>query len=336
MQKGFSPAPLSPAEAGAADPWLFPGAAPRPLPVGALVAEIIAVPAQPTVLMHAVFGPAAGLRRILLCGCSARGLSVLVEAGDGAAVALAAAWPPEGAATAGVVLGWDGACLAIRAAPGGVGHIAGPPGAVAALPLRLAETGAAVVLGAAPGFWAHPAVAWHALVAAPFRPFPAALLAGATRLETPQGPRRADALRPGDAVTLLGGGVAVLRAVRSRRLPARGRLAPVRLRAGFCPAARDIVVGPRQPVLADGWGVEEATGREEILVRAADLAGTRLALREAGPGTLPMVALALDRPALVMAEGHALATAGPPPMPLASPAEAAAIVARHRHRAVTR
>ncbi|MFN3644277.1 MAG: hypothetical protein ACK4TB_15295, partial [Gemmobacter sp.] len=60
-----------------------------------------------------------------------------------------------------------------------------------------------------------------------------------------------------------------------------------------------------------------------------------------GDGAVPMLALELDAPALILADGMALscatkAMAGPAvPIPLATPAEAAAIIWRYRHRAVT-
>jgi hypothetical protein len=313
------------------DPWLFAGAAARDIPIGALIVEIAGVPARSTVLLHAT-GPGA-LRRLTLRGDSAEGIVAEVATRDDTAT-LAVAWPPEGAASAGLALGWDGASVTLRAAPGGAARLRSSQTA-AALPLALDQRSALVLGGAVAGLWTHPAVAWTALYAAPFRPLPAALLAPATRIDTPDGPRPAAALRRGDTVLTLDGPAQVTAAV-PRRLPLRGSLAPVRLRAGYCPIARDIVTGPRQPVLVDGFAVEDATGRDDILMRAEDLAQTRLAERIAGPGTLPMLSLALDRPALIRAEGMAFAAAGPLPEPLATPAEAAAIVRNYRHRAVTR
>jgi hypothetical protein len=313
------------------DPWRFPGHAPLPVAQGALIAEFVALPARPTVLLHA--GLSGRLRHLTVRGGSATEIAVEI-ATAAETVTLTVAWPPEGATRAGLALGWDGATVTLAAAAGGVGRLR-LPGASARLPLTLDMAAAAVLSGAVAGLWTHPAVGWTALYAAPFRPLPAALLAPATRIDTPDGPRPAAALRRGDTVLTLDGPAQITAAV-PRRLPLRGTLAPVRLRAGYCPIARDIVTGPRQPVLVDGFGVEDVTGRDDILLRAEGLVETRLAERIAGAGTLPMLSLALDRPALILAEGMAFAAAGPLPQPLATRAEAAAIVRHYRHRAVTR
>jgi hypothetical protein len=320
-------------DAGA--PWLFPGGAARPVPHGvphgALIAEIVALPARPTVLLHAT--GTGTLRRLTLRGDSGAGIAAEVETAA-ASVTLTVAWPPEGAGRAGLALGWDGAGVTLAAAPGGAVRLRAP-GAATALALTLDAGSAAMLTGSATGLWTHPAVAWTALYTAPFRPLPAALLAPETRIDTPGGPRPLVALGRGDAVLTLDGTARIADAA-SRHLPMRGTFAPVRLRAGYCPIARDIVTGPLQGVLVDGFGVEDATGRDEILMRAADLAATRLAERVEGPDTMPMVSLRLDRPALIRAEGMAFAAAGPRPAPLATEAEAAAIVRHYRHRAVTR
>lgn len=315
----------------AADPWIFAGGAVRAVPHGALIAECVALPARPTLLLHAT--GTGSLRWLTLHGDSETGITAEVGTA-GASATLTAAWPAEGAARGGVALSWDGARVALAAVPGGVARLR-PPGAEAALALGLDAASTAVLTGAVAGLWTHPAVAWTALYAAPFRPLPAALLAPATPVDTPAGPRPAGVLRRGDGVLTLDGPATVV-AVTPRRLPMCGTLAPVRLRAGYCPIAVDIVTGPRQAVLVDGFGVEDATGRDEILLRAADLAETRLAARVEGPGTTAMLSLAVDRPALIRAGGMAFAAAGPLPAPPATPAEAAAILRHYRHRAVTR
>ncbi|MFN3644854.1 MAG: Hint domain-containing protein, partial [Gemmobacter sp.] len=291
------------------DPWHLPGIArpPGAMPVGALVLELVALPATPTVLLHVAPGPASTLGRILVRGCAGRGVSVAVETAAGRA-ALSVAWPDAGAARAGLALGWDGARVTLAAAPGGLAHL-GPPQAAAPLGWHADAAATVTLTGRGPGFWAHPAATWHALRAGPNRPLPAALLSPATRIDTPAGPRRAGDLRPGDAVCTLGAGLRPIASIRHHWLAPRGTLAPIRLRAGYCPTARDILVGPRQPVLLDGPGVEDATGRDEILIRAADLAQTRLARAVEGDGAVPMLALELDAPALILADGMALSCA---------------------------
>ncbi len=329
--------PVAAASSDAADRWMLrdpgPVSPPGALPAATLVADLPAVPAEPTVLLHAVPGAGSGLRRLMLRGCSARGVALLAEGAGGAAI-LRAAWPPGGVVRAGIAVGWTPARLTLATAAGGASDL-GQPDAAGPCPFTVDAAAAAVLAGAAPGLWTHPAVAWTALRDGPPAPLPAALIGPATLVSTPAGLRRAEALRPGDAVLTLDRGAQPLARVVRRALPGRGTLAPVRLRAGYCPIRRDILVGPRQAVLLDGPGVEDATGREAVPVRADHLAESRLALRIEAPGPVAMVSLALAEPGLILADGMALACAahGPVPEGLATRAEAAAILTCYRRRA---
>lgn len=125
-----------------------------------------------------------------------------------------------------------------------------------------------------------------------------------TLISTPEGPRRVEDLRPGDAVLTLDHGAQTLRATLWRRLDFRGRSAachkPVEFKAGAL--GRDIpnrrlVVSPQHRMLVhlpDG---------SEVLVPAKALAGRPGVRAMSGCRSITYVHLVLARHELVAAEG---------------------------------
>jgi hypothetical protein len=102
-----------------------------------------------------------------------------------------------------------------------------------------------------------------------------------TLIQTPDGPRRVESLRPGDLVETLDDGPQPLRWVGRRRLGvadlvAEPALVPVRIKAGAlgpgCPATA-ITFSPQHRILFDGAVCELYFGEVQVLVPAIHLAG---------------------------------------------------------------
>ena len=140
----------------------------------------------------------------------------------------------------------------------------------------------------------------------PIGPLPS--LDAATLIPTPHGPVPLGQLRPGQIVTTSDGSTAQVRWTGGVTLPARGRFAPVRLRAPFYGARRDIDLAPCQPVHFHSTEVEYLFATHTVSARAGDL------LDGIGPRSTPdgltvhYRQLALDRPAAVSVHGVACAT----------------------------
>ncbi len=101
----------------------------------------------------------------------------------------------------------------------------------------------------------------------------------AARIDTPDGPRAAGEIRPGDRVsTGDSAGQEVLwtgaRRISGARLHAMPRLRPVRIRAGALGPGRpsaDLVVSPDHRILVTGAAARDLFGEAEVLVAARDL-----------------------------------------------------------------
>lgn len=160
----------------------------------------------------------------------------------------------------------------------------------------------------------HPSVLWFGLAQGDRMPVPAPWIGPATPVATPQGPRAAASLRAGDIVTTLAGprplaGVAVC------ETPVSGSLAPVRLRAPWFADRADLIVSHDQPVMLCGVAVEYLFGEDSVLAEAGMLAGDAAALRDARPGVLTGICLAMTpgtdpMAAVILADGCALPVAG--------------------------
>ena len=98
-------------------------------------------------------------------------------------------------------------------------------------------------------------------------------IAAGALVETATGPRPIETLRPGDIVRTQDGGDAQIRWQGSVCLPARGRLAPMVLRAPYHGLTRDLVVTGDQRVALAGSEVEYLFGEERVAVAARHLLG---------------------------------------------------------------
>lgn len=92
-----------------------------------------------------------------------------------------------------------------------------------------------------------------------------------TLVDTPDGPRRVEALRPGDLVLTVDYGACPVQWVGGRTVRGTGRFAPVRLRAGVLGATCDICVSPQHRVLISGWQAQLLFGEDEVLIPAGSL-----------------------------------------------------------------
>ena len=103
-------------------------------------------------------------------------------------------------------------------------------------------------------------------------------LAG-TRVETPEGPRAIEHLRPGDLVLTRDQGARPVAWIGTRRVAEdearRHDLHPIRIPAGALGNARDICVSPAHRVALDGPLCELWFGEPELLAPAAQLVGWR-------------------------------------------------------------
>lgn len=134
-----------------------------------------------------------------------------------------------------------------------------------------------------------------------------------TLIDTPDGPRRAEELRPGDLVSTLDRGPQRVRWVGRRTVSRQEmrrdpRLRPVEIAAGaFGPdqPARDLAVSRQHRILRSGWDCELYFAEPEVLVPAHKLVNGRT-VRLADPdGAVTYVHFLCDRHEIVLAEGLA-------------------------------
>lgn len=96
------------------------------------------------------------------------------------------------------------------------------------------------------------------------------ILAG-TLIDTPQGPRQAQDLRPGDRVYTYEHGAQPVRAVLSREVPTLGQFAPVRLSAPFFGLTRDLAIARDHRIRVSGADAEYLFGTDSVLIEAGYL-----------------------------------------------------------------
>lgn len=130
-----------------------------------------------------------------------------------------------------------------------------------------------------------------------------------TLIETPDGPRTVESLRPGDMVLTLDAGPQMLRWVGQRRLGpadlvANPKLWPVEIAAdalGQGMPQRDITVSPQHRVLFGGARCELYFGEAEVLVPAIQMVGRRGIAQKLRPVTY--VHLLFDQHQIIQAHG---------------------------------
>ncbi|MGZ2259099.1 Hint domain-containing protein [Roseobacter sp. A03A-229] len=101
----------------------------------------------------------------------------------------------------------------------------------------------------------------------------------AMRIETAQGPRRADQITPGMLLKTRDHGLQRVLWTGSRTAPAAARFTPVHIAAGTLGSTDDLLVSQQHRVLLTGWQAEMLFGQPEVLVPArylTDLPGVTL------------------------------------------------------------
>ena len=128
-------------------------------------------------------------------------------------------------------------------------------------------------------------------------------LSPGAQIETPTGPVPLSALGPGDIVSTASGDIAVVRWCDSLDLPARGRYAPLLLRAPYHGLTEDLLVAPDQRLCLTGSDVEYLFATDRVSAAAGTLVDHRAVL--AAPRQLVMTyrQVVLDRPAVLLASG---------------------------------
>ncbi|WP_298675415.1 Hint domain-containing protein [uncultured Lentibacter sp.] len=132
-----------------------------------------------------------------------------------------------------------------------------------------------------------------------------------TRIETPEGPRAVQALRPGDYVLTKDSGAQQIQWVGQRqmsgaRLFAMPHLRPIRFRAGALGVERpdqELVVSPEHRMLVRGAAARALFNTSEVLVRAKDLLNGRTIVIDSQMRTVSYVHLLLPKHEIVWANG---------------------------------
>ncbi|MDV7144677.1 Hint domain-containing protein [Tropicimonas sp. TH_r6] len=123
-----------------------------------------------------------------------------------------------------------------------------------------------------------------------------------TLIKTPDGERPVETLAVGAKVLTVDSGARAIRWTGARRVPAEGKLAPVRIAAGTLGCQQDLRVSPQHRILIDTPEVELKTGNREALVAATHLVDGRTVTREPG-GTVTYFHFMFDGHELVWANG---------------------------------
>lgn len=121
-------------------------------------------------------------------------------------------------------------------------------------------------------------------------------------IETEDGPRAVETIRPGDLVRTLDHGLQPVRWAGCRTMPGCGMMAPVEIGAGALGNTRDLVVSPQHRMLVSGWRAEMYFGESQVLVAAVHLVNGR-DIRQMARAKVTYVHLAFDRHELILAEG---------------------------------
>ena len=130
-----------------------------------------------------------------------------------------------------------------------------------------------------------------------------------TMIDTPEGPRAVETLRPGDLVTTLDHGSQPIRWVRSSHHPLEAvevDLKPVLIAAGALGPAlpsKDLIVSPQHRMLVGGGGQLERQFETEVLVPAKSLTTLRGIRHMQGKSKITWVHFACDRHEIITANG---------------------------------
>ena len=108
-------------------------------------------------------------------------------------------------------------------------------------------------------------------------PVPLPGLATGAEVDTPDGPRPVEALRPGMLVNTRRNGPQPIRWIGRTEPLARGTTAPIEMRAPYFGLSNDTSVTRNQRILLSGSDIEYLFGEDHVLARAGDLVNGRSA-----------------------------------------------------------
>ncbi|MBL4768389.1 MAG: Hint domain-containing protein [Rhodobacteraceae bacterium] len=123
-----------------------------------------------------------------------------------------------------------------------------------------------------------------------------------TRIETPEGAKAVESIKPGDLVITRDDGPQPVRWSGRRHVQAQGDLAPIRIRAGTFGQHNDLLVSPQHRVLVRDSLAELLFGEGEVLVAAKDLLNDHSVTRQCGD-QVTYVHLMFDQHQIIFSEG---------------------------------
>ncbi len=123
-----------------------------------------------------------------------------------------------------------------------------------------------------------------------------------TLIKTPEGERPVETLGVGARVLTVDSGAQAIRWIGGRRVPAEGKLAPIRIAAGTLGCRQELLVSPQHRMLVTGPGLELQSGHREALVAATHLVDGSTVTRAPG-GMVTYYHFMFDRHELVWANG---------------------------------
>lgn len=298
----------------------------RVLPAGTLIVEVAVPLTAPGVLLDQHHGDS--LLSLFLAG--ERGLGLVLRVGDAVMRAVLPGPFPTVVGTARIIFGWSEQGWTLQLLPpGGEPAFSASGRAVVALPVSLLDA-VCRRLGEARR---HPALLWFGVTLRDSPPVHAPWIGQRTPISTPSGLRPAGALRPGDLVLTAEGQRRPLRSIRRLDLPARGRHAPVLLRAPYFCRTRDILVSADQCIALAGAEVEYLFSIDAVLAEAQHLTDGRSAYHDARRMIAGTVSLDIGPPDLIAGEDMAFLSAChdgdalPPPLPILRHYEAVPLLA---------
>lgn len=125
-----------------------------------------------------------------------------------------------------------------------------------------------------------------------------------TRISTPYGQRPIETLGIGDLVLTKDNGPQAIRWIGKRTVPAVGKLAPIRFKAGVFDNDRDLIVSPQHRMLCSDWRSNLMFGDSEVLATAKHLINGDTVVRET-VDEVTYVHIMFDEHEIVFAENTA-------------------------------
>ena len=123
-----------------------------------------------------------------------------------------------------------------------------------------------------------------------------------TEIETANGPVAVEELKEGDQIRTADRGFQPLRWVGSRKVPAQGAFAPIKICKGALGNSVDLWVSPQHRILLSGWRAELFFGQAEVLATAKNLVNGDTILCETG-GDVEYFHIMFDQHELVYSAG---------------------------------